>query len=652
MSPHLSCPAQFPALLPRVLALSVALACAAANAETATDEVRLDPVTVTAERGSDTNTVVRAKRIELEQATSIQELFKQMPEVSVGGGGGLPVAQKVYVRGINERMLATTIDGATQPEAPYHHTGQLLLDPDLIKRLEVEAGTGAATAGPGALAGALRVTTKSAADLLRPGERAGAILKAGWQSVNDGRKFAATVFGAPVDGLDVVANLSKLKTSEYKDGNGSEVPNTASDVEHEFVKFGLGGKGEHRAALSYEHYEDEGIRSQRTNMLPIPINPAQRQRAKRESVVANYDWVPGNDLLRVHATAYFNDNSVAIAQDKPTPETMGVRSTGFNLDNVSKFGMHKLTTGLNWRRDTGYLYATDENWKDESASVAGLFAQDDIALADAWQAQIGLRWDRYRYTDIESRDFGSSGFSPSGSLVWSPLDSLDLRLSHARALRGVGVIEPYLKAFQTNAANLEAEKARNTELSARWHDAGWAATAGVFRQRIDNYIGYDDARQNLGDVRVTGANASLGYTAADWSASAGVSQARPTLNGTPLSDGDAFLLGSATGRTWVAQFDQNLPRWNARAGLTGRAVGRLTRVPDGNPQKAGYVLLDAYAQWLPTGRDDWSITLTVKNLLDHFHYDQTTYGYNPRWGSIAGLPEPGRDVRVTLAWRL
>ena len=89
-----------------------------------------------------------------------------------------------------------------------------------------------------------------------------------------------------------------------------------------------------------------------------------------------------------------------------------------------------------------------------------------------------------------------------------------------------------------------------------------------------------------------------------------------------------------------------------RAGLTGRAVGRLTRVPEGNPQKAGYVLLDAYAQWLPTGRDDWSITLTVKNLLDHFHYDQTTYGYNPRWGSIAGLPEPGRDVRVTLAWRL
>ncbi|UUZ46866.1 TonB-dependent receptor plug domain-containing protein [Massilia sp. B-10] len=121
----------------------------AAHAQAAEQE--LGTIQITAQSGVNTNTVVGAARIEVEQAVSLQDLFKQTPEVSVGGGG-LPVAQKLYVRGIGERMLAVTIDGAAQPESAYHHTGQVMVEPELLKRVEVEAGTGAATAGPGALA--------------------------------------------------------------------------------------------------------------------------------------------------------------------------------------------------------------------------------------------------------------------------------------------------------------------------------------------------------------------------------------------------------------------------------------------------------------------------------------------------------------------
>ncbi|UUZ52478.1 TonB-dependent receptor plug domain-containing protein [Massilia sp. H-1] len=149
--------------------------CLSAHAQAAEQE--LGTIQITAQSGVNTNTVVGAARIEVEQAVSLQDLFKQTPEVSVGGGG-LPVAQKLYVRGIGERMLAVTIDGAAQPESAYHHTGQVMVEPELLKRVEVEAEHRRRHRRAGRWLGALRFTTKSANELLRPGERIGARLQA------------------------------------------------------------------------------------------------------------------------------------------------------------------------------------------------------------------------------------------------------------------------------------------------------------------------------------------------------------------------------------------------------------------------------------------------------------------------------------------
>jgi hemoglobin/transferrin/lactoferrin receptor protein len=225
----------------KALAIALTLACAGAQAQVA--EVTLDPIQVTAQRGADTNTVLRAARIEVEQAVSLQDLFKQMPEVSIGGGG-LPVAQKLYVRGIGERMLAVTVDGAAQPESAYHHAGQVMVEPELLKRVEVEAGTGAATAGPGALAGALRFTTKSASDLLRPGERAGAMLKGSYLGASDGKKFGVSVFGRLNENVGLLVSQNRYDSKDYQDGRGAKVANTAA----ESGRAGVRGKSGRRPA--------------------------------------------------------------------------------------------------------------------------------------------------------------------------------------------------------------------------------------------------------------------------------------------------------------------------------------------------------------------------------------------------------------------
>ena len=610
--------------------------------------VQLAPVVVTGQ--GDDVTIVRARRIELEQATSLRDLFKQAPEVNVVGGPS--TAQKLFVRGINERMLNITIDGATQPEAAFHHTSQVVIEPDMLKRVEIEAGAGAATAGPGALAGAIRFTTKNADDMLRPGERFGALLKGGYQSAGDGSKFSATGFGRFTEDTSVIASINRLKSSDYRDGNGNTVENSAADTHNEFVKLNTKMTDAHRFGLSHERHQDEGLRNRAANLLSAPFNPIERQRTERESTAFSYDYDPGQPLLKARLGAYVNEHSIDLAMDTPTQERNGVRSKGLNLSNISHFGQHKLTYGFDYRRVTGEAQRSAGALPDEKATVDGLYVQDDYAFAPSMLLTTGVRHDRYDYTDTTNQRFRSDGFSPSASLSWAASDNLAVRLSHARALRGVGIVEPYLRQIQTNDSDISPEKGKNTELGMQWQSGPWHLQGAVFRQRIDHFIGYETSRRNLGDVRVNGYNARVGYQAGPWSSSIGVAHAKPTLNDTPLNDMVAMQLGNSTGRTWITQLDYVMPSHNVKMGWTGRYVEELTQVAEGARAKPGYAVHDVYAQLLPTGKDDFSVTLTVKNLFDRYYLEQASFGYHPFWGNVAGFPEPGRDVRLMLAWRI
>ncbi|UUZ46868.1 TonB-dependent receptor [Massilia sp. B-10] len=132
--------------------------------------------------------------------------------------------------------------------------------------------------------------------------------------------------------------------------------------------------------------------------------------------------------------------------------------------------------------------------------------QDDLALADQWLLGLGaLRpLPLYWHGRPPVRRLRRVAQRQPDLLAQCAAD----RAPRPRALRGVGVMEPFLKSFQTNDPALQAEKARNTDLGVQWQSGPWQANAALFNQQIDNYIGYDDARQNLGQVRTRGYSAS------------------------------------------------------------------------------------------------------------------------------------------------
>src|SRR5690554_320294 len=159
------------------------------------EPVALDTIQVTADREaeSDADSVVDAKSIERFLSADLEDIFAGEPEVSVGSSVG--VAQKVYVRGLEDPLLNVSVDGATQAGVLFHHTGRIAVDPDLLKRVEVDTGAGKGTACAGGLGGAIRFITKDPEDLLRDGETVGALVKLGSFSNTKGYSASTTIFG-------------------------------------------------------------------------------------------------------------------------------------------------------------------------------------------------------------------------------------------------------------------------------------------------------------------------------------------------------------------------------------------------------------------------------------------------------------------------
>ncbi|CCM73657.1 iron-regulated outer membrane protein (frpB) [Helicobacter heilmannii ASB1.4] len=133
----------------------------------------LGKVTTLGERTFEYNNRMTIGRKELQQRQSnqVNDLFRTRADVNVAGGGYM--AQKVYVRGMESRLLRVTIDGAAQNGNIFHHDANTIIDPGMLKEIDVIKGAANASAGPGAIAGKMAMETIGANDFLRRGQTYG-----------------------------------------------------------------------------------------------------------------------------------------------------------------------------------------------------------------------------------------------------------------------------------------------------------------------------------------------------------------------------------------------------------------------------------------------------------------------------------------------
>ncbi len=195
-----------------------------------TEEKAVDALAPVSVVGQDTIQTVQPKRM--------SDLFYNIPGVWMQDRGDDP-STAINIRGLQDfGRVAVIVDGARQnyQRTGHNANGSFYLDPELIGSLDVARGPTANIYGSGAIGGVASFTTKDINDVLRPGERWGTDI-GGSVGSNKLRGDTSAFGGVRVNpNVDIFGGAVYRTQQNYKDGNGTEIANTANNVSSGLVK--------------------------------------------------------------------------------------------------------------------------------------------------------------------------------------------------------------------------------------------------------------------------------------------------------------------------------------------------------------------------------------------------------------------------------
>lgn len=595
------------------------------------------------------------------EATTLNELFANSPEVVVSGANR-PAAQKVYVRGIEETMLNVTVDGAKLGGSMYVHSGNFGIDPDLLKMVEVQPGSSSALMGPGALGGAIRYETKSPEDLLLPGQRHGSMLKFSAQS--NGRRFtpALAFYGVPDDRFAYLVYGTKSWADNYKDGNGNPVADTGNEPLDALVKLRFRPAEGHELAFSSTWRRDNGYRAYRSNFgIPswIPDANPENQELGWRSTSLKYSWNPAdNPLIDLSITGW--DTYSRLHRDITASQTGEFFTRGLDIRNSSDLGPLLLTYGYdyNWVRSVGRTATSAD--ASETGRNHGLYLQADYRPDERWLISAGLRYDKSTLGALNGTKYEGDHLSPNIGLRFEPTEGMALFASWGEAFRGVqpadGFTLPWpLGIGPANDPTLNGEVSETAEIGFSFDRGGWRGGISAFSSRVDDKIRYWQGRSNPwwrandGVIKSRGITANLGRSWDNWSADLQLSHTDVKYNDEPVSPGDWLDGVTPGGDRIVLKLGYDVPERGLKIGWTSTVVLKQKDLPAGFAlsELPGYDTHDLSITWQPAENQVYNLALT--NIFNKQYLDHSTAYYGvDGWSN---LYEMGRSLRLSATIR-
>ena len=618
-------------------------------------------------------TRISRETLQRQQAMDVADVFASEPAVSIGGGASN--AQRIYLRGVDGANLNISIDGARQGRSLHQHRGDLGgIDPDLLKQVDIQPGP-SADAGPGALGGSIRFDTVDAQDLLAPGKRAGASVRAAYASADEARRGAVSVYGMLGDAVGLLAHVSAVNRDNYRIGGGGDVPNSAGHDRDYLLKLSLLDLSGHSLRLGAARNRNAGLYlfsrvGSDNGYAPANAVPAS-QRSERHTYTLEHRYQPaGNALLDWKFNLYLNKNELEDVTQARSARTTERGGSARNTAHLALAGtQHRLTAGADFMDEEGVTDGVlgaailGPGRKSTQARNLGLFVQERMRW-QALQLSLGVRHDHY-HTAFGPRTVKGGETSPNAGVELELGGGVGAFASYGEAVRASGIIPIGFLTSLDKKSNFNNGKPFKPETSAT-REAGLqyeganalqdgdhlTVRLGYFDTRIANLIEwagqgvvYPAYIRNMPEtLRSRGWEWKARWQRGGYGTSVGVVLADTTVGGKPLNP--ARRVGTALGDrlTWDSQ-------WQVQPGLTAgytlNAVRRLDDVPKAAVQRAGYVLHDVQLQWQPAALRALSLALAVRNLGDKRYTSHSSLDGGT--GNI--LPEPGRDVRVSANYQ-
>ena len=576
-------------------------------------------------------------------------------ESSIVASGGAAIAQKVFVNGIEESLLSITIDGARQNKSAFHHTGNVLLDPALLKRVEVSEGIAPADAGPGALAGRIAYETKDAKDLLDEGDNFGGMASATIGSNEESGRGTLTLFGRQ-GGFEWLLSATRHKSGDYDDGSGNRVPGTEADLTDYILKLAYESQGGERLEFSASQTEDTGTRSAQAGPGGILFT-----RPDFAAVVGRPSVFVDALSRRTSYTLTYTDEQpegwfdplIQLSYNEQEIDASGVWGVNDSLSGIVQnewdIGNGTLTAGLDFFHETATGRGRGpgpfgSSGKEELTNV-GLYAQARQDVSERVSVSYGARIDTQEFTAATGQTFDDTGVSANAAVDVILSDRWTLNAGLASSWGGYELGEAALINFggAWTYAGITTSRANAARIGLRYSSGPWEASGALFYTEVNDINAVLPTGGNRGavsDLVSRGFDGSFGYYGSRGFFRANYTYADVELNDAAIGSTAYYFgrpMGSIVGLEAAYDFSR---QW--RLGGTAEIAFDNNDTP---VKLSGYEALDLYAAYTPKAAPNVEIRLDVRNVLDATYASRSSDGVGVP--TVVPLNEPGRTFELT-----
>lgn len=636
-------------------ALTVLAALPAVAQDTSTEFVSLDPILVrdTDAEGNaaDRATSVYVSDAELERSAlgDLKDLFAGIASVSVGGA--IPVAQKIFVNGVDMLNLAIQVDGVSQNNRNFHHISANAFDPGLMKFVRVDPGVAPADAGPRAMAGRVVMETVDAEDIIAEGETFGGMSRLGYSSNGRMAQGSLTLAGRS-NGFEILGYAKRATGENYEDGEGRKMQGTAADMTARLLKLAYESNQGHRVELSAQDVKDSEIRNFQPN-FGLSSRGTWVYDTARKNVSLRYENTNDSGLWDPSVTLGFSETGIDRPND-PWGQATYATSNTYSLVLQNQFhlsGSNSITAGVDVQNrktsvEGGWLPAPTF---EESENI-GLFAQARLQPTDRLSISTGLRYD---WQDFTGQDFGltgahsssHSGASGNISVVYDVTDKLSLRAGYSNIFGGVDLEDNFLFWQAWDYSALTSSRSQNIIIGADWTSGDWTLGGEVFRSRFEDVRLVTGSTIGSNDFDSEGINLSATYDWATGFARFSASHSDVSYNGIAVDSFTYQDMAAPLGTVLALEVQQELPQYNILVGGNIDAALSYDGGVSGLKKLENYTVLNLFAEYTPPAFDNVTLRASVNNVFDTQYADRASLGNDyADTAAFESIKEPGRSI--------
>lgn len=621
--------------------------------------------------------------ISLKQADHLSDILREVPGVDIGGTHS--VNTRINIRGLDDRDLAIYIDGALQTNYLYHHMGNLLINPDILKSADIELGANSVLHG--GLGGSLRFETKEAKELLRDGARFGGRVLMSYHS-NAQVNRTLTNYVQVSEKLDLLVYDNFTNRHNFTDGSGQDVIGNDGETNNLLLKVGYDFSENQRLELSADIYRDRGDYGQRPDMgyqaasglsggLDIPLFDTEYD---RNTYNLGYDGQ--FNTTSIEANAYIN--SMRLYRDESdgliSPFGTVVPSTekqaeadnfGLNVlaktlvgNNSLSYGIEYFSQSFDFDQD---LNSDAQEHQKQDATLLAIFAEDRISITDSFHVTPGLRFNQYDM-DVEQTGLDESWNNTSWALAldWRVYSDLEFVASYTELFKGPELAEPFQGGGGVLVANsdLKPEEGDNIEIGVRYtnelsSDSAINFGVNLFETTIENYITQEalsdesgnEQYVNSGTAVIDGFEASANYYVGKLDML--LTYARSELDGKDLEVNDTDTTESLREIGDSITFNIN---YDLSQDLSAHYDLLLVKDKErhfGGNDKPGYKVHNVSIAYTPSSVKGLTLIAGVDNIFDK---EYTSHASREGIAPFTTPPtvlndiEPGRNIKLSVSY--